>query len=65
LSEGSVLADKTLDFREFTFCEKLAMFIPCGNTIRMKSYCVLEKTEYGVQFILSLGAVHEIVAGNG
>lgn len=41
------------------------MFIPCGYMIRMKSYYVLEKTEYGVQFILSLGAVHEVVAGNG
>lgn len=40
------------------------MFIPCGYTIRMKSNCPLEKTEYGVQFILSLGALHEVETGN-
>jgi hypothetical protein len=30
----------------------------------MKPNCVLEKTEYGVQFLLSLTALHEVMAGN-
>jgi hypothetical protein len=40
------------------------MFLPCAYMISMKSNCVLVKTEYGIHFLLSLTALHEIVAGN-